>query len=237
MLLFGVPFTFCSILYGIFVLKEVEPKASAEKQDGIDNPGFDNATSDAAAEARGIQDDRGAKLAPEQKKKNAFLDFFNPIVVVQCIQLITRKREIRGRAVIIILFVISFLFVALSGEYQLEYDYVRIKLNWEGSMHGYSSSFGFFTALIGSYIMISIVGKKLGVPDVMLAVLGLISSLIARAIYVSRLSQPNQVCTMKFSSISDKCFFHTDLLSRSRVRCAPSLWHSIPECFAKVRRY
>lgn len=179
--------TLMSILYGIFVLEEVGPRVSVNEKNEIENCGFKTANNDAAAEVQGSPIECDTKSAPEKKRKCSFLDFFNPIVVVQYIKLITRKREMRGRAGILLLLIISSFNATFFIDNQYDYIYTHINFKWSTSMQSYSSLFENFTMLIGSYMMILIVGKKLGVPDVMLAVLGLIPSLIARAICVSEL--------------------------------------------------
>lgn len=81
---------------------------------GIDNPGFDSvretANGDDVLHIRENQNGtRNSLQMTEEKKTNFLVDFFNPVVAVQCMKVIMRKRENQGRATIILLFVMYFI--------------------------------------------------------------------------------------------------------------------------------
>lgn len=114
-----IPINVLGVLYIIFILKEVDHSklnkangtASNGTSEGVDNPGFElkeqqptNATT--ATNGNGT-------TAPVQVitklKQNAFVDFFNPVVAVGCIQVILRKREYNGRVIIWLLLIMYFI--------------------------------------------------------------------------------------------------------------------------------
>lgn len=194
-----IPINLAGLLYGIFVLKEVDhanaTTTTGTEKNGIDNPGFDNATNDGTNQFRGSQNGHHATetLNQPEEKKNFLVDFFNPIIAVQCIQVIMRKRENQGRAVILLLFFIYFLTVGPAfGEEPNEYNFVRIKLNWDGTAYGNFISFGSFVSLVGSFIMATILSKMLKITDPILAIIGSSFSAISRLIYVRMNSKHNK---------------------------------------------
>lgn len=174
------------LLYGIFILKEVDHNNTVEtvEKSGIDNPGFDNGTTD-TTQVRGSQNGHQPTSNEPEEKKNFCVDFFNPIVAVQCLQVIMRKRKNHGRAIILLLFFIYFLTVGPAfGEDPNEYNFVRIKLNWDGTAYGNYLSFGSFVSVVGSSIMATIFSKMLKITDPILAIIGSGFSAISRLIYV-----------------------------------------------------
>lgn len=181
-----IPFTILAILYGIFVLKEVEPKPkTAEEKGGVDNPGFDNTTGDGTVQVNESQNRNQANGKTPKKKSNCLIDFFNPIVILQCIQVILRKRENKGRIVLWLLFCIFLLSVTNNAESLLEFGYVRVQLNWDAALHSNFRSYALLMGIIASFIMVTIFGKQLKIPDPLLAVIGIIFSIVGKFIYVS----------------------------------------------------
>lgn len=188
MLVICIPFTVIAILYNIFVLKEVEPKKTDETKNGIDNPGFDNVTNDASEQVNEINNGHHATESNPKEKRNCLVDFFNPIVIVQCVQVIIRKRENRGRIVLWILFFIFFLSITSNAESQLEFLFVRAALSWDAGLHSTYRSYSLLLGIIASFMLVSVLGKKFKFPDPILAVIGIIFSIIAKCIYVSKIS-------------------------------------------------
>lgn len=81
---------------------------------GIDNPGFDSvretANGDNVLHIRENQNGtRNSLKTIEEKEPNFFVDFFNPIVAVQCMKVMMRKRQNQGRATICLLFAMYFI--------------------------------------------------------------------------------------------------------------------------------
>lgn len=111
-----IPINIIGIFYIIFVLKEVTREKTANGDvAGIDNPGFENTreTSDGDNILHIRENKNGTEnnlhVAEKEKKTNWLVDFFNPIVAVQCMKVIMRKRENQGRATIILLFFMYFI--------------------------------------------------------------------------------------------------------------------------------
>lgn len=76
--------------------------------DGADNQGFELKESSASNTTNG----NGATSTSDvitALKKNAIVEFFNPVVAVGCIQVILRKREYNGRIIIWVLLIMYFI--------------------------------------------------------------------------------------------------------------------------------
>lgn len=245
LLLLCIPINVAGLLYGIFVLKEVDHKNATTEKNGIDNPGFDNANSDATAQVRSSQNGHhGPSANPPEEKKNFFVDFFNPTVAVQCLNVIMRKRKNQGRAVILLLFFIYFMTVGPAfGEEPNEYNFVRIKLNWDGTAYGNFISFGSLVSVIGSFIMATILSKMLKITDPALAIIGSSFSAVSRLIYVRDEIDFEFIFIMVIKLFFFFLSFFIDFrdiivhaVRRSCVRfiCHNS-WFGCSQCFVEIR--
>lgn len=178
----------------IFCLKEVERPNKKEEVElspsGVDNPAFDNNV-ERNVQVRETQNANGHRemtisVAEPKKQPNCLLDFFNPIVAVECIKVLMRKRENQGRATIILLFVMYFIAIGPSfGEEPNEYNFTRIALNWDGVVYSTFATYGNATSLIGTIIMVVFFSKLLKVTDPFLGIIGTTFSCVSRIIYVS----------------------------------------------------
>lgn len=192
LLLICIPINFIGILYIIFVLKEGKSLKPAAEENGVDNPTFENIdiNDTAAHRPANTKDQRSASVAKdkgEEKKKNFIIDFFNPIVAVQCIQVIMRKRENKGRSIVILLFVMYFIAIGPSfGEEPNEYNFTRLQLNWGGLQFTPFATYGIATALVGSIVMVYVFSKLLKISDAILGIIGASLSAVSRVLYVSQ---------------------------------------------------
>lgn len=105
------------IIYLIFVLPE--PKKQPKKEiEGLDNPAFEKTKGDQidahhqATNGRQTLDMDEA----EKKPKHCLLDFFNPIVAVECVRLLVRKRQFNARRLVLLLLFLYFVVQAASGK-------------------------------------------------------------------------------------------------------------------------
>lgn len=106
------------VLYIIFVLKEVdhskiqstEGTVSNTTSQGVDNAAFEMKDQQTNS-APGVNGNRPKPTAAviTAIKKNACVEFFNPVVAVGCIQVILRKRPNNGRAIIWLLLIMYFI--------------------------------------------------------------------------------------------------------------------------------
>lgn len=192
LLLMCIPINLIGVFYILFVLKEVkrEKKDEIELSPGVDNPAFDNA--ERHLHLRETQNSNGnrelaATMAEAPAKKpNCLLDFFNPIVAVECFKVLLRKRENQGRATVILLFVMYFIAVGPAfGEEPNEYNFTRIALNWDGVVYSTYATYGNATSLVGTVIMVVFFSKLLKFSDPTLGVLGTSLSCVSRIFYVS----------------------------------------------------
>lgn len=185
-----IPINLIGVLYIIFVLKEVKREKPVEgaEPNGVDNPGFDNgATTDIAPSTRSASITNGRRQStPPAPKTNFLVDFFNPIVAVQCVQVIMRKRANQGRAIVILIFVMYFVAIGPAfGEEPNEYNFTRLQLNWGGIPYSEFATYGNALSLVGTIVMIALFSKWLKFSDAILGVIGSALSCVSRILYVS----------------------------------------------------
>lgn len=75
--------------------------------EGVDNQAFELKEATAAATNGNTATSTGDVITA--LKQNAFVEFFNPVVAVGCIQVILRKREYNGRVIIWLLLITYFI--------------------------------------------------------------------------------------------------------------------------------
>lgn len=119
LLLICIPINLAGVLYVIFCLKEVErpKKDEIELSPGVDNPGFENVERN--LQLRETQNTNGHRemsisISEPKNQPNCLLDFFNPVVAVECVKVLMRKRENKGRATVILLFAMYFIAIGPS---------------------------------------------------------------------------------------------------------------------------
>lgn len=182
-----IPINLIGVFYILFVLKEVKRRKSDMElsESGVDNPAFDN---DGQMHIRENANGHRASITVDgEKKPNFLVDFFNPIVAVQCIQVIMRKRENQGRATVILLFVMYFIAIGPAfGEEPNEYNFTRIQLNWDGLLYSTFATYGSALALFGTIIMVTLLSKLLKFSDPFLGILGTTLSCVSRILYVMK---------------------------------------------------
>lgn len=160
---------------------------------GVDNLAFDNN----AERSVQLHDGQNAPsngrretltvVEPEEKtnKSNCLLDFFNPVVAVECVKVLMRKRENQGRATVILLFVMYFVAIGPAfGEEPNEYNFTRIALNWDGIVYSAYATYGNATSLVGTMLMVVLLSKLLKFSDPFLGILGTSLSCVSRICYV-----------------------------------------------------
>lgn len=91
------------------MLKEVKPREKeAINEIGIDNLSFD--ATDLERKPRRSRIHSRVPLEIQKKiKKNFLVEFFNPVVAVDCIRVVLKKREFHGRRIVALLLIMYFL--------------------------------------------------------------------------------------------------------------------------------
>lgn len=93
------------------MLKEVKHKKSDDDafKTGVDNRGF-NSVNNINLELEATQTTKTAATAAiaDKPHQNCLVDFFNPIVAIDCIKVIVRKRSNGGRRIVILLLCLYF---------------------------------------------------------------------------------------------------------------------------------
>lgn len=126
LILLCIPINIIGILYIIFVLKDSKPPTddSATKppiSNTIDSAGIDNVTFDMAELENKTHKPRPScgnlKINSSDMnninhrmniRRNCLVEFFNPIVAIDCIRVILRKREHNGRMTVATLLIMYF---------------------------------------------------------------------------------------------------------------------------------
>lgn len=89
------------------MLKEVKHKDDNRKQSGIENQACDAVTVNRPTTSRSLS--ITSDHHHDHEKTPCLVDFFNPIVAVNCIKVIVRKRLHNARRVVILLLVLYFI--------------------------------------------------------------------------------------------------------------------------------
>lgn len=113
MFILGIFINLVGIFYLIFVLKEVKPKK--KDTDGVDNPAFEKSKGD-GTDNQNSNGRQKLKMDEPAKPKSCLLDFFNPIVAVECAKLIVKVREFNARRTVILLLVLYFIVQFTAGK-------------------------------------------------------------------------------------------------------------------------
>lgn len=195
LVLMCIPINIIGILYIIFVLKESKP---ADKSEPTEANGsrrastiIENVQSDADhLHSYNMNGNRGRRstvhVIKEKIEQNFFVQFFNPIVAIGCIRLIVKKREYNGRRILVLLLITYFLAVGPAfGEEPNEYNFTRIKLNWDGLTYSPFATYGNAVSLIGTIIMVGCFSKLCYMSDPLVGFLGTTSSAVSRILFVS----------------------------------------------------
>lgn len=187
LLLICIPINLIGVLYVIFVLKEVKHEQKDDRSrrtSGVSNPGFDDMPADRRPSMR-----RSLSISEEPKfnsNKPCLVDFFNPIVAVNCLRVIVRKRPNNARRVVILLLVLYFVAIGPAfGEEPNEYNFTRIKLNWDGLAYSPFATYGNAISLVGTMIMVGGLSKLYHLSDPLVGFLGTCFSSVSRIVYVS----------------------------------------------------
>lgn len=175
------------ILYLLFVLKEPEHKdESIELSSGIDNPGFASEINQQAIDTYDKHKNYDENAKPTESATNCLRDFFNPIVAVQCLEVLTKQRKNWRRGLICLVLVMYFISMGPAfGEDPNAYNFTRIQLNWDGILYSTFATYGTFVSLIGTIVMTTILSKMLKLSDPMLGFIGTSLSCVSKVFYVS----------------------------------------------------
>lgn len=157
----------------------------SRRASGVDNVAFDEMP---ASHRPTMRRSISINEPPELKTNTPCLvDFFNPIVAVNCFRVIVRKRDFHARRVVILLLVLYFVAIGPAfGEEPNEYNFTRIKLNWDGLAYSPFATYGNAISLVGTMIMVGGLSKLYHLSDPLVGFVGTVFSSISRIVYVSR---------------------------------------------------
>lgn len=109
------------IIYLLFVLREVKHKK--KNTDGVDNPAYEKSKGD-AIDNQNSNGRRALEMDAPKKPTSCLLDFFNPIVAVECVQMIIKKRAFNARRIIILLLILYFVVQCPSGKIDVKHSLI-----------------------------------------------------------------------------------------------------------------
>lgn len=191
-----IPINVIGILYIIFVLKETKPADKTEPTEVDISRRQSTVVETAQSDAEHLHSynvnrgNRGRRstvhIIKEKIEQNFFVQFFNPIVAIGCIRVIVKKREYHGRRILILLLITYFVAVGPAfGEEPNEYNFTRIKLNWDGLTYSPFTTYGNAVSLIGTIIMVGCFSKLCYMTDPLVGFLGTTSSAVSRILFVN----------------------------------------------------
>lgn len=188
-MLICVPMNLLGICYIVFVMKEPKSEKPAIEPNAADNRGFEIALQDNMTQIP-VTPTAIAHPSPlddtKKKKTNCLIDFFDPTVAIQCAQIIIRKRENRGREIIIFMFFLYFISLGpLIGEGPNEYNFTRYQLNWGSVAYSHYSTYTSALGLISTTIMITLFKKWLKLHDASIGVISSALGCVTRILFVN----------------------------------------------------
>jgi hypothetical protein len=171
------------ILGLVYFLRLKEPERKVV-ENGNDNLGMDDQHQTQVSMQRLEIASMEAIDRVETEPKNFCLEFFDPTYAIQCITVVMKKRENVLKSLLIFLLVSYFLsYSAAVGEDNVLPNSQRIMLNWDVVENAYNNSYRIFCGTIGIIIMTGVVGKLLKVPDIFLALISIVLSIISKFVY------------------------------------------------------
>lgn len=202
-----IPINIVGIFYIIFVLKESGTESKPDLTEVTIGAAATSATSTTTSSTATLANNelqtdadqhrsyhlngnRGGRrstvhVIKEKIESNFFVQFFNPVVAIGCIRLIGKQRQFHGRRVLIVLLVTYFIAVGPGfGEEPNEYNFTRIKLNWDGLTYSPFATYANAVSLIGTIIMVGCISKLCYVSDPMVGFLGTFCSAVSRIMFV-----------------------------------------------------
>lgn len=154
------------ILYTLFFIKEVPASRQEEKND-----------------TNGVNLENGREISMPEKKKNAFLEFFDPTLLKDCIKVLTVKREGNKQLLICLLIAVYFIFLGPPlGEADFIYPFTRKRFNWQATEYVLFLTYSTFITLVGTVIMVSVVSKFLKCSDALIGVISAAGTVISKPI-------------------------------------------------------
>lgn len=195
LLLLCIPINILGCLYIIFVLKEVDRSkiqssngtaTNGTTTEGTDNPGFE--MKESAAQTTTATNGNGVTSTTEAitLKKNLCVEFFDPVVAVGCIQVISKRRAHNGHRVIWMLLIMYFIAIGPAfGEEPNEYNFTRIVLNWGGLEYSPFATYGNFISLAGTMVMVLVLSKVFHLSDPLVGFVATVFSAVSRLVYAA----------------------------------------------------
>lgn len=196
LVLLCIPINIIGILYIVFVLKEKEKTTTADVSAAtsrrtsvctIDNADIERQLDLEHEHSYHVNGTRRSTvhIIKEKIEQNRFLQFFNPIVAIGCLRVLRQKRPDNGRAILIMLLIMYFIATGPAfGEEPNEYNFTRIKLNWDGLTYSPFTTYGNAVSLIGTLFMVGFLSKLFHLSDALVGFMGSFCSSISRIMFV-----------------------------------------------------
>lgn len=135
------------------------PTAATEKKmemNGVDNAAFDGivetrTNGSEPAKQNGERKEVPLEAATPARKCNFIFEFFDPTLALECIQVLTRKRENGARLIIYMCVICYFIFFASLGEGEYFYQFTRLQLDWNAVDLGFAITYSTIVSLVGKY--------------------------------------------------------------------------------------
>ncbi|XP_058840699.1 uncharacterized protein LOC131696214 isoform X1 [Topomyia yanbarensis] len=149
------------LLYGLFILKEpIESKISTEDPNDNKNMSLNH---------------QDAKYSKSLGK------LFDLTLVVDCVRMIIRKRNINRRTTLILTLVVYFINHGAYGDFETAAILAYLKFNWITHL-GTWISYDLLTTLLGTLLAMGVLSKRYGVPDFLICVFSVCFTLLAKPI-------------------------------------------------------
>lgn len=151
------------LLYGLFVLKE-----PAKKEDSSENDNHCKNLGDAK---------------DESSNATSLRRLFDVTLVLDCIKVVTRKRDFNLRAILIMTLVVFFINFGAAGDAESALNIAILKFSWISNL-GTWVSYDYMTTLLGTLLAMGVLSKRFGVSDFLICVFSVCFTLVAKPIMV-----------------------------------------------------
>ncbi|XP_065084289.1 probable peptidoglycan muropeptide transporter SLC46 [Ochlerotatus camptorhynchus] len=149
------------LLYGLFVLKEPSNEEDFTEKDGHSKDHGD------------VPDDTS--------HCTSFRKLFDVTLVIDCIKVVTRKRNFNVRAILLLTLLVFFINFGAAGDVESALNIAIYKFSWISNL-GTWVSYDYMTTLLGTLLAMGVLSKRFGVSDFLICVFSVCFTLVAKPI-------------------------------------------------------
>jgi Na+/melibiose symporter-like transporter len=172
------------ILGLVYFLRLEEPEEKFV-DNGHDNLGMDDQIKTESLKEKSITSTEELDKV-ERDSKNYILEFFDLAYAVQCISVVMKKRENVLKSLLIFLLASYYFSYSVTlCEDGVLFFFQRKVLNWDVDTYVYNFAYRIFCGTVGTIIMTEVFGKYLKVPDIFLALISIVLSIVSKFVYYS----------------------------------------------------